>query len=104
MVLLVGGVYRSYSSNDINFYMVKHFYRFRSRADFDPNDWRLTVPRFSEENFPKILKVVDALIEIAKKYPGTTSSSVTLAWIMAEHKDSKRSRYSDQSVSLNFLI
>lgn len=68
-----------------------NIFRYRSRGDFDPKDWRLNVPRFSEENFPKILKVVDGLTEISKKYPGSTPSSITIAWILAEHKTSMTS-------------
>jgi len=58
--------------------------RFRSRADFAPDDFRLLLPRFSEENFPKNLGLVDKLQSIAEK-TGLKSSQVTLAWIMAEH-------------------
>ena len=64
------------------------FYRYRSRADFEEDDFRLAFPRFSEENFPKNLKITDELIALAKKYD-TSSSVVTLAWILAEHLDSK---------------
>ncbi|KLO07878.1 Aldo/keto reductase [Schizopora paradoxa] len=58
--------------------------RYRSRADFDADDSRLIMPRFSEENFPKNLALVDGLKVIAEKY-GATTSQVTLAWILAEH-------------------
>ncbi|KAJ8086659.1 hypothetical protein AAF712_001960 [Marasmius tenuissimus] len=58
--------------------------RFRSRADFDSNDLRLTLPRWSEENFPKNLAIVDKLKEIADQY-GSSNSQIALAWILAEH-------------------
>jgi len=58
--------------------------RYRSRADFDQDDYRLILPRWSEENFPKNLEVVDKLKQIAQKY-NATPSQVTLAWILAEH-------------------
>ena len=58
--------------------------RFRSREDFPPDDLRVVLPRFSEENFSKNLVLVDELIELAKKY-NVTSSQLTLAWILAEH-------------------
>ena len=58
--------------------------RYRSRADFDQDDFRLILPRWSEENFPKNLEVVDKLNQIAQKY-SATPSQVTLAWILAEH-------------------
>ncbi|THU77964.1 Aldo/keto reductase, partial [Dendrothele bispora CBS 962.96] len=58
--------------------------RFRSRADFDADDLRLILPRWSEENFPKNLAIVDKLKEIADQL-GATTSQVTLAWVLAEH-------------------
>ncbi|GLB39270.1 putative aldo keto reductase [Lyophyllum shimeji] len=58
--------------------------RFRSPKDFEPGDFRTYAPRFSEENFPKNLKVVDELQKIGEKYSATTSQ-ITLAWILAEH-------------------
>ncbi|KAG6845010.1 hypothetical protein H0H87_001782 [Tephrocybe sp. NHM501043] len=58
--------------------------RFRSRNDFEKGDIRLSRPKFSEENFPKNLKVVDALQRIGEKH-GATNSQITLAWILAEH-------------------
>ena len=64
--------------------------RYRSRADFDEGDFRLMLPRFSEENFPKNLVVTDKIKAIADKY-GATPSQVTLAWILAEHDTSKLS-------------
>ncbi|KAG6809828.1 hypothetical protein H0H92_014582, partial [Tricholoma furcatifolium] len=59
-------------------------FRFRSRNDFEAGDIRLTRPKFSEENFPKNLKVVDELQRLGEKY-GVTSSQITLAWILSDH-------------------
>ena len=73
--------------------------RFRSRSDFDQGDLRLGLPRWSEENFPKNLQVVDKLQEIANKY-GATSSQVTLAWILAEHPTCRSITSSYMSFSL----
>jgi len=58
--------------------------RYRSRADFDKDDFRLVLPRWSEENFPKNLEVVDKIKAIADGI-NCTPSQVTLAWILAEH-------------------
>ncbi|KAG5351501.1 hypothetical protein C0989_006236 [Termitomyces sp. Mn162] len=58
--------------------------RFKSPADFAENDGRRVLPRFSKENFPKNLKVVDELQKFADKYKAT-ASQITLAWILAEH-------------------
>ncbi|TDL15053.1 Aldo/keto reductase [Rickenella mellea] len=58
--------------------------RYRSRADFAPDDFRLHLPRFSEENFSKNLVLADKIKVIAEKY-NATSSQVTLAWILASY-------------------
>lgn len=60
--------------------------RYRSRADFDKDDFRLTMPRFSEENFHKNVELADKLKVIADKY-NATPSQITLAWILAEDKN-----------------
>lgn len=59
---------------------------YRSRADFEPGDFRLIAPRFSEENFPKNLELVDKLAEIAKR-KGCTPGQLTLAWLLAKGED-----------------
>lgn len=61
---------------------------FKSRADFGSDDVRLMFPRFSEENFPKNLAIVDELKKLGKKYD-LTSSQVALAWILAEYPTGK---------------
>lgn len=43
-------------------------------------------PRFSEENFPKNLKLVEKLAEIAKK-KNITPGQLTLAWLLAQGDD-----------------
>jgi len=58
----------------------------RSPADFGEGDFRKFAPRFSEENFPKNLKLVDQITEIAKN-KGVTPSQLTLAWILAQGDD-----------------
>ncbi|KAF8529469.1 NADP-dependent oxidoreductase domain-containing protein [Gautieria morchelliformis] len=59
--------------------------RFKSRADFEEGDFRLYLPRFSEENFPKNLVVVEKLKEIGQKTGNLSSGQVALAWILAEY-------------------
>lgn len=44
------------------------------------------MPRFSEENFPKNLELVDKLQALAKKY-NATASQIILAWMLTEHGD-----------------
>lgn len=58
----------------------------RSPKDFDEGDFRKFAPRFSEENFPKNLKLVDEITAIAKK-KNATASQITLAWILAQGDD-----------------
>lgn len=58
--------------------------RFTSPADLGEGDFRKYLPRFSEENFPKNLRIADELKQVADKYDAT-AAQITLAWILAEH-------------------
>ncbi|KAK3673758.1 hypothetical protein LTR78_006311 [Recurvomyces mirabilis] len=58
----------------------------RSPSDFEEGDFRKFAPRFSQENFPKNLKLVDHINEIAKK-KDATASQLTLAWLLAQGDD-----------------
>jgi len=58
----------------------------RSRSDFSEGDFRSFSPRFSEENFPKNLKLVDVIVALAKE-KGVTATQLTLAWLMAQGDD-----------------
>lgn len=58
----------------------------RSPKDFEEGDFRQFSPRFSEENFPKNLKLVDQITEISNK-KGCTPSQLTLAWLLAQGDD-----------------
>ncbi|RGP64215.1 putative aldo-keto reductase akr13 [Fusarium sporotrichioides] len=58
----------------------------RSPADFGPGDFRSHLPRFSEENFPKNLALVDKIQDIANA-KGVTASQLTLAWLLAQGDD-----------------
>ncbi|TRM60590.1 NADP-dependent oxidoreductase domain-containing protein [Schizophyllum amplum] len=58
----------------------------KSRSDLDPDDHRLTVPRFSEENFPRVLKVAEELKKIGEKH-GAIAGQVALAWVLAQGED-----------------
>ncbi|KAG4431802.1 hypothetical protein IFR05_012710 [Cadophora sp. M221] len=58
----------------------------RSRADFGPGDLRTILPRFSEENFPKNLVVVDRIAEIARQ-KSITPAQLSLAWLLAQGDD-----------------
>ncbi|RDW91536.1 hypothetical protein BP5796_02701 [Coleophoma crateriformis] len=60
--------------------------QYRSPADFEEGDFRKYAPRFSEENFPKNLKLVDQISELAKK-KNCTPGQLTLAWLLAQGDD-----------------
>ncbi|THU84485.1 Aldo/keto reductase [Dendrothele bispora CBS 962.96] len=57
--------------------------KYRSRADFAEGDCRLFLPRWTEENFPKNLVLVDQMKAIADRLD-VTVSQLTLAWILAQ--------------------
>ncbi|KAH8919791.1 aldo/keto reductase family protein [Atractiella rhizophila] len=59
---------------------------YKSPADFEPDDWRLTSPRFQGEAFQENLKLVESLKELATK-KGCTPSQLTLAWVLAQGDD-----------------
>ena len=58
--------------------------RYRKRSDFTSDDYRLGLPRFSEENFPKNIELVDKFQSIADRL-NATPAQVARAWILAEH-------------------
>jgi aryl-alcohol dehydrogenase-like predicted oxidoreductase len=58
----------------------------KSPDDLGENDKRKHFPRFSKENFPKNLQLVEALTSIAKK-KGCTTVQLTLAWILSQGED-----------------
>ncbi|KAF3919329.1 hypothetical protein ABW21_db0202216 [Orbilia brochopaga] len=60
--------------------------RYRSRDDFEEGDFRSMSPRYSEENFPKNLILVDRIKELADK-KGVTPAQLTLAWVMSRGED-----------------
>ncbi|KAI9710368.1 MAG: hypothetical protein M1820_002863 [Bogoriella megaspora] len=60
--------------------------KYRSPDDFPEGDFRKMAPRFQAENFPKNIKLVDEITEIAKK-KGCTATQITLAWLMHQGDD-----------------
>ncbi|PVH71527.1 Aldo/keto reductase [Cadophora sp. DSE1049] len=59
---------------------------YKSPDDFEPGDFRTYAPRFSAENFPKNLKLIEDLGTIAKM-KGCTTGQLTLAWLLAQGND-----------------
>ncbi|KAJ3993448.1 NADP-dependent oxidoreductase domain-containing protein [Lentinula boryana] len=58
----------------------------KSAADFPEGDFRKIFPKYSQENFPNILKLADGLKEIGKKH-NATAGQVALAWLLAQGDD-----------------
>jgi len=58
----------------------------KSRSDLAADDFRHSMPRFSEENFDKNLKLVDEIVALAKE-KGVTPSQLTLAWVLSQGDD-----------------
>ena len=84
--------------------------QYRSNKDFEENDWRRTAPRFSDENFPKNLELVDKLKVIADQ-KGVTTGQLTLAWLMNQGQDilpipgTKNVKYLEENLkSLNISL
>ncbi|KAF7324359.1 Aldo-ket-red domain-containing protein [Mycena sanguinolenta] len=58
--------------------------RYRSPEDFEEGDIRRRLPRFSSENFPKNLVLVEHFEALGQKYKASPSQ-IALAWILAQH-------------------
>ena len=58
----------------------------RSRDDLPERDWRRNDPRYSEENLPANLAIVDAIAGIAAKHD-VSNAQVALAWLLAQGDD-----------------
>lgn len=54
--------------------------------DFDKGDARQFYPRFSPENFPKNMELVNAVKEVAAK-KGVTAGQTALAWLLSQGDD-----------------
>jgi len=57
--------------------------KFKTREDLPKDDWRRTIPRFSEENFPKNIELVNKVAAMARA-KGCTTGQLALAWIFAQ--------------------
>ncbi|WP_432770746.1 MAG: aldo/keto reductase [Sphingopyxis sp.] len=58
----------------------------RSRDELAETDWRRNDPRYSAENLPANLKVVDAIGAVADRH-GASKAQVALAWLLAQGDD-----------------
>lgn len=58
----------------------------RSLDSLPPNDRRREDPRFSAENLPHNLRILDAVTMVAARH-GVTNARVSLAWLLAQGQD-----------------
>jgi aryl-alcohol dehydrogenase-like predicted oxidoreductase len=58
----------------------------KSPDDFEEGDLRRIIPRYSKENFPNVLKVVEEIQAIGQKH-GASAGQATLAWLLAQGQD-----------------
>ncbi|QRV78519.1 aldo/keto reductase family protein [Ceratobasidium sp. AG-Ba] len=60
--------------------------RIKTRSDLPEGDLRLSIPKYSEENFPKIMALVAKLHEIGKAH-NASATQVALAFLLAQGDD-----------------
>ncbi|KAI5837485.1 NADP-dependent oxidoreductase domain-containing protein [Morchella snyderi] len=76
---------------------------YKSPDDFEEGDFRKILPRYSKENFPKNLELVEKLKQIADG-KNCTPGQLTLAWLMAQGEDiipipgTKKIKYLEENV------
>jgi len=58
----------------------------RSRDELPEHDWRRNDPRYSEENLPANLRIVDAIGAVADRH-SVSKAQVALAWLLAQGDD-----------------
>jgi aryl-alcohol dehydrogenase-like predicted oxidoreductase len=58
----------------------------RSRDELPETDWRRNDPRYSDENLPANLAIVDAIGAVADTH-GVSKAQVALAWLLAQGED-----------------
>lgn len=61
--------------------------RYRSPDDFEATDFRRLIPRFSAENFPKVLALAERIAKVASGMGGCNAAQLTLAWLLAQGDD-----------------
>ncbi|TFY67877.1 hypothetical protein EVG20_g3780 [Dentipellis fragilis] len=77
--------------------------QYKGPEEFPEDDFRRLVPKFSKENFPRVLKLVADLQKIGERH-GATAGQVCLAWILAQGDDfipipgTKHIKYLDENL------
>ncbi|KAJ3556882.1 hypothetical protein NM688_g1780 [Phlebia brevispora] len=84
--------------------------RFKSPEDFEPDDFRRKIAKFSKENFPNILRLADGLKVIGQRH-GATAGQVAIAWALAQGEDivpivgTTKVKYLDENLgALNIVL
>jgi len=54
--------------------------------DLPANDWRRNDTRYSAENMPRNLAIVDAIAQVASRH-GVSNAQVALGWLLAQGDD-----------------
>lgn len=78
--------------------------KYKSPDDFEKGDFRANSPRFSKENFPSNLEIVEKVEAIAKS-KGVTPSQIALAWVLSKGDDmfpipgTKRIKYLAENIA-----
>ncbi|PGH15561.1 hypothetical protein AJ79_02343 [Helicocarpus griseus UAMH5409] len=60
--------------------------KYKSPSDFAANDMRSFMPKFSAENLPRNLELVEKIGAVAR-VKGCSTTALTLAWLMAQGDD-----------------
>ncbi|KAJ6518212.1 NADP-dependent oxidoreductase domain-containing protein [Mycena vitilis] len=83
--------------------------QYKSPDDFEEGDFRKSIPRYSAENFPNLLKIADGLKSIGVKYNNATGGQVALAWLLAQGDDvipipgTKKIKYLEENIAAGKL-
>ncbi|KAF8310538.1 aldo-keto reductase [Clavulina sp. PMI_390] len=82
--------------------------RYQSPEDFkEEGDRRAFFPKFSKENFPKVLKFVDELKAIGKAHSDATAAQVAIAWVAAQGMivipGAKRMKYVEENLAADAI-
>ena len=87
-----GGILQTCRDNGIGFVPYSPLGRgflaggIRSLDDLAPDDWRRNDPRYSPENMPKTLAIVDAIATVPQRHR-VSNAQIALAWLLAQGDD-----------------
>jgi aryl-alcohol dehydrogenase-like predicted oxidoreductase len=83
---MLTGQYVSIYHMQVNFSIAYSCYTQKSWADFSDDDCRKILPKFSIQNFPIFLDMVQEIQRIAETHKATTGQ-IAIAWLLAQGKD-----------------